>query len=145
MQQQIDDNYDKFLTNNRKEYPKKWANYTVGRQGVFDKEKRVYFIKFVSLWAYAKYKHGRDSSVKTLVYDEFNEGLDLVSNNQMSYLESLLHTFTDPSSPQSHAEVHLFIFGNQKTMNVPLFVDLGIQKLSQELELFHTDGTYWRW
>lgn len=120
----------RLITNNVATYPQQWKDWKSTKSGIYHKKDLVCYIASVS--GSHKLKGGRDYSVSYIFYDEFNEGLTHLSTKQSANVESIVLTFSDS---QKDKVPQLFLFGNQKTLAVPILSDVGINDISKELTI----------
>lgn len=131
--EQVENDRNKFLTNNRLVNSNKWEDVELQNWNV--KHKGETFLEFVSLSTSENKKGSRDMNVKYVIYDEFNVGLTQIRNKQVSLLNGLLATYNDIQNNDAE-KVRLFIFGNNKSLYTPLLLALKIFVIDEEVMLF---------
>ncbi len=151
-QDQIEKSIVKFTVDNAK-VNKKWDDFAVDSHGVYLlnkknnshrlRDNREYFLYFSAIINAGKHKNSRDSDVKILVYDEFNEYINTVWNIQHIQFDSLLHSYSVPQA--DNEETQIFMFGNQKGVAVPILQKLGFDKITGEETIKKYSSIFTSW
>lgn len=128
---QLERNLQRLISPNKKVNPKKWRFVSVNAHGI--KISNKWFVYFETITTAYLSKSGRDPSVKNVVYDEFNEGLRTIQGKQGQQFSTIIRSYAKTHSNDDYPQ--FWIFGNQKTMAVPLLSQLGIVSLDPELQL----------
>lgn len=118
----------KFINANRIINRIKWQGVEVTKQGLI-KDGKI-FMEFVALSS--GLKGSRDMGYKHLFYNEINEKMKTIGNKQTSLLSTLINTFKDSQSNDG-IPLTVWLFGNSKSLFLPLFVDLKIFAITDEI------------
>jgi hypothetical protein len=128
----------KFFSKHKKEQKfKLLENIELRKTGIYDKLTNEIFCYFVALSTSEKLKGSRPS-VDRVFYDEFNIGLTQIGEKQTPLLYDLISTVSDPGPK---CKLKVFIFGNNKTMNVPFLIDNEITSIEDEFSTFEINKT----
>ncbi len=120
----------RFIMNNKQVFPEKWKDVNmVGNKVYYKKE---CFLTLVALSTAEHNKGSRDNDIRYMVYDEFNVGLSKINKRQYDLLDNLCNTYSNVM--EDTLKLQVFIFGNNKSMVVPIFHSLKIKTLKSELQ-----------
>ncbi len=133
--EQIKKEKTRFLKNNKQVFPDKWDDVEMEGDNVFYKGKE--FIRLIALSGAEKEKGARDNQISYIIYDEFNVCLQMINTKQYDLLDNLFNTFSNVMEQKT--TLKCFIFGNNKTVAVPIFNTLKIKTLIPELQQKITD------
>ena len=135
-EKQITNAKQSMLMNSKIHYPEKWKTVVASRRGLYDKGK--FFCYFIALQQAYQYKIGRDYSVKTIVYDEFNAGTTQIGADQHIYWETLVNTFAPLNT--SNNDLVCFLLANVKTLGNVLLSKYDINSFDDELTVRSFNG-----
>lgn len=130
---QIELEAPRFLNMNKAIYPARWKDVEMKGWGTYYRQDKQPFIEFIPLGKQADYKGSRDR-IKIFVYDEFNEGLRMIGNQQAYLLLNLISTFEHPKGSVC------FIFGNYKSLNTPLLVSFKVFTIKKEITKIYDEN-----
>lgn len=117
------------LNNSRIKNPEKWKNVYVNSNGLYDGKE--HFCYFGTMRQVYQMKSTRDFSVKTIIYDEFNEGTFHLGVRQHEYWEMLINTFVELDNPDP--QFAAFLLANVKSLGNILLSKYGISSFEKEL------------
>ncbi len=120
----------RFIMNNKQVFPEKWKDVKMIGEKVY--YKKECFLTLVALSTAENIKGSRDNDIRYMIYDEFNVGLSHINKRQYDLLDNLCNTYSNVMDDTLKLQV--FIFGNNKSMVVPIFQSLKIKSLKIELQ-----------
>ena len=95
------------------------------------------FIKMLVM-NHAELMKGARTKWGSIVWDEFNVKYNVIQN-AIGKFDSLLHSIEDVVAGDNN-ETKLYIFGNNKTLNIPLIYNLGITHIDNEIMTLHAEN-----
>ncbi len=126
----LDKEKSRFIMNNKQVYPDNWKDVEMIGNNVY--YKKEVFLTLVALSTAEKLKGSRDNDIRYIFYDEFNVGLTQINKRQYDLLDNLCNTYSNVMD--EYLNLSVFIFGNNKSMVVPIFQTLKIKTLKIELQ-----------
>ena len=128
---QVEEEKFKWLEKNQNAYPKKWKDYFREGTRIYKKVggKKIEFLEMVALSA-AEKKKGSRENIAYVFYDEFNVGVERIGVRQTTLFNNLLATYKPYDTKINTLRV--FIFGNNKSLNSNLLIDLKIWELKSD-------------
>lgn len=129
-----------FLMDNKlKSKLENWENVILERDYLIH-DKRP-FCEIVPLSKAENYKGGRHNP-DYIIYDEFNTGLTNIKNKQAYLLLNLISTYDDSIGSDKQSKLKVFLFGNNKSYDTPLLIDLKVFKIDNVFTgMFSPNGT----